>query len=308
MPSPAVHLISKGGACLSQLLELQDVSLIELKPTLILLDTPYDDRLRLGSRSRSASPLSPPPIEDEDERHEEELYGLALLQRIVSESNLRNLSKLVVVVPLIVFPGSTERSEHDDHDSDGTKTIDGSYDAVAHRLQVTPSKEQRVANRKMAERCLDLGATDIMSSPMNVKCITNLEVHAYRAHRDAAREQKSMLEVRRGRKRSWVGISEEKPYAYLREAMVSGLMNRICRVDGEMDDPIANVRISIPSERQGIIARAVGDWNFCAHEFTDDELIVVASVMFKHALAMPELEKWRIPTGEYFRPESEAPG
>lgn len=279
--------------------------MIELKPTLILLDTPYDDRLRLGSRTRSASPLSPPPIEDE-EQHEEELYGLALLQRIVSESNLRNLSKLVVVVPLIVFPTSTEHHQHDGHDRDGTKAIDASYEAVAHRhLQATVSKEQRILNRKMVERCLDLGATDIMSSPMNVKCITNLEVHAYRAHRDAAREQKSMLEVRRGRKRSWVGISEEKPYAYLREAMVSGLMSRICRIDGELDDPIANVRISIPSERQDIIARAVGDWNFCAHQFTDDELIVVAVVMFNHALSMPELEKWRIPTGESLRPEPE---
>jgi hypothetical protein len=293
-----VHLISKGGACLSQLLELQDVSVVELKPTLILLDTPYEDRLRLDSRSRSASPHAPPPIEDEGQ-HEEELYGLALLQRIVSESNLRNLSKLVVVVPLIVFPTTAERNEDDGHVPDGTKTIDGSDDAVARRhAPATLSKEQRIANRKMVERCLDLGATDIMSSPMNVKCITNLEVHAYRAHRDAAREQKSMLEVRRGRKRSWVGISEEKPYAYLREAMVSGLMSRICRIDGELDDPIANVRISIPSERQGIIARAVGDWNFCAHQFTDDELIVVAAVMFNHALAMPELEKWRIPTDQ----------
>lgn len=37
---------------------------------------------------------------------------------------------------------------------------------------------------------------------------------------------------RSARKVSWVGVSEAKPYAYLREAMVSGLMNRICNPDG----------------------------------------------------------------------------
>lgn len=262
---------------MSQWLDLQDVSMVELKPTLILLDTPYDDRLPLGARSRTPSPLSAPPIGDGDSQ-EDELYGLALLQRIVSESNLRNLAKLVVPVPVIAFPDMVQNNQELDH-----------------KL----SREHRLANRKMLKKCLDLGATDVMLSPMNVKCITNLEVHTYRAHRDAARDQRSMLEVRRGRKRSWVGISEEKPFAYLREAMVAGLMNRICRIDTDIDDPIANVRISVSSERQSIIADAVGNWHFCAHDFSDDELIVVASVMFKHALAMPELEKWRIPTGEY---------
>ena len=37
---------------------------------------------------------------------------------------------------------------------------------------------------------------------------------------------------RSARKVSWVGVNEAKPYAYLREAMVSGLMNRICNPEG----------------------------------------------------------------------------
>jgi hypothetical protein len=149
----------------------------------------------------------------------------------------------------------------------------------------------------MLKKCLDLGATDVMASPMNIKCITNLEVHAYRAHRDAARDQKAMLELKRGRKRSWVGISEEKPFAYLREAMVATLMNRICRIDIGKDDPVVSVKVSIPADRRSIIADAVGQWHFCAHAFYDDELIVASAIMFEHALSMPELKQWRIPTG-----------
>lgn len=265
--------------------------MIDLKPTLILIDTPFGDRVPERLRSRTPSPQSLPMLEDDEGRnHEEDLYGLALLQRIVSESYLRNLSKLVVPVPIIVFPPSN-----------GPYNQDGSSDTrdeIANRkLHPDSPKPQRTENRRMLKRCLDLGATDVMASPMNVKCITNLEVHAYRAHRDAAQDQKALLEVRRGRKRSWVGISDEKPFAYLREAMVSGLMSRICRIQSGLDDPVG-VKISIPADRQAVIASSVGNWHFCAHDFSDDELIVAASVMFKHALSMPELEQWRIATGK----------
>jgi hypothetical protein len=281
---------------MQQWLSLQDVSMVELKPTLILIDTPYDDRIPERLRSRTPSPHSPPPI-DEDEDHEEDLYGLALLQRIVSESQLRNMSKLVVPVPIVTFP--TSAGGGDFQSTSSSETSRGSCDAVAHRkLQARSSSQERTANRRMLKRCLDLGATDIMVSPMNVKCITNLEVHAYRAHRDAAREQKAMLEVRRGRKRSWVGISEEKPFAYLREAMVSNLMSRICRIDIAIEEPFTNIKVTIPAERRGIIDEAVENWHFCAHNFSEDELIVLTSTMLEHALSMPELERWRIPTGK----------
>lgn len=44
-----------------------------------------------------------------------------------------------------------------------------------------------------------------------------------------------------------------------------------------------------------LIIRAVGRWSFSAHDFSDDELVFAGCVMLQHALAMPELEKWRIP-------------
>jgi len=140
-----------------------------------------------------------------------------------------------------------------------------------------------------------------MTSPMNDKCINNLEVHAYRAQLDAARDQKALVELRRGRKRSWVGICEEKPFSYLREAMVSKLMGRICRIGSETEEVACSIKLSITAEKQAEVTSAVGQWHFCAHEFTEDELVVAALVMFKHALSMPELEPWRIPTDQLHR-------
>lgn len=137
-----------------------------------------------------------------------------------------------------------------------------------------------------------------MASPLHIKTLTTLEVHAYRAHKEAAREQQAAMEVRRGRKRSWVGVHEEQPYSYLREAMVSGLMRGICHSGEEPEDRIGNVKVNVPSDRRSQIARAIGRWHFSAHDFCDDSLLIAAILMFKHAFSMPELEKWRIPTGK----------
>jgi len=258
----------------SQLLDLQNVSMIDLKPTIVLIDTPHDERIpEERSRSRSPSPHSIPPSEADDAQvHSDgDSYGLRLLQRIVSETHTRNLSKLVVLIPIVSFSGPQENAEG------------GSS---------TPS-------RRLLKRCLDLGAADVMISPMHTKNVTALEVHAYQAHKAAAKDQQALLELRRGRKRSWVGISDDRPFAYLREAMVSTLMKRICQMGGDSEDRMVEaVKISVPSDRKSNIASAIGNWYFCAHDFSDDELIAASALMFKHAFTMPELESWRIPTGE----------
>ena len=50
-------------------------------------------------------------------------------------------------------------------------------------------------------------------------------------------------------------------------------------------------------EKEAEIASAVARWHFCAHSFDNDELVIAAAVMIQHALSMPELDEWRIPTG-----------
>ena len=45
------------------------------------------------------------------------------------------------------------------------------------------------------------------------------------------------------------------------------------------------------------LMKAIGSWGFCAHEFSDDELVHAAFLMLQHALALPELDNWRLPAG-----------
>lgn len=259
--------------------------MLEMKPTIILLDTPLESyHQQPATASRSHSPTSDSASYAEIHAPDEVLYGLNLLQKLITEAHLRNITKLVVPIPIISHHDQEHASAVNERMTDGT-----------HEHTATPFGSL-AANRDIIRKCLDLGAVDVIISPLNSKCIATLEICAYRAHRDAAKEQQALLEIKRGRQRSWVGVNEEKPFAYLREAMVSGLMKGICRL-GPEDDNLPSMHVAVSSQRQVEIAAAVGEWRFSAHAFTDDELVVAAMTMFKHVLTMPALQKWRIPTG-----------
>ncbi|KAL5612797.1 hypothetical protein BROUX41_004119 [Berkeleyomyces rouxiae] len=275
-----VEICSSGASCISTVIQLLDSSLEKLTPFIVLIDTPYDEEIPQPQKNRSSSPEK---SNRELELHtpDDEVYGLKLLQRIMTEAHLRSMSKLVVAIPVISYPiGPMSPST-----------------SALHEFPTQPINTSEWVDRRLLQRCLDLGATDIIVGPINQKSVTSLEVHAYRAYRDALRDQQAILEVRRGRRRSWVGVNEEKPYSYLREAMVSGLMKGICRYGGE-DDLMAQTKIAVPLSRQSAIADAIGKWHFSAHSFSDDELLFASMLIFKHALTMPELEKWKIPTDQ----------
>ena len=246
---------------------------------IIIMDTPTEEDSPLQSDSRPQSPFSEAK-EDVTQIHSptEELYGLSLLQKVITESHLRNVSKWIVPIALIQ---PQDNSSHN-------QMTDGS-------CEQTPALDIFSAHRHMVMKCLDRGAADVIITPISAKCITTLEICAYRAHRDASKEHEALMDVRSGRKRSWVGVIEQKPFAYLREAMVSGLMNGICRLDDE-EDQITSAHVAVSQERRGIIAATIGHWHFDAHSYTDEELLYAALVMFKHALSMSELEPWRLST------------
>lgn len=170
---------------------------------------------------------------------------------------------------------------------------------------------QVLADTVRLTRYVDAGAVDVLTSPMSKSQIQGLAVHAYRVFREVSREDTAFMAQKQNRKLSWVGVDETKPYAYLREAMVSTLMSGICNpelagesYDPRYDDGLANdgsahankIRsdVSIDADQRAAVAKSIGDWSFSAHDFTDDELLHGAVIMLEHALQMPELEQWRM--------------
>jgi len=75
--------------------------------------------------------------------------------------------------------------------------------------------------------------------------------------KEVSKEEPSFALAKRNRKLSWVGLDEERPYAYLREVMVSGLMDGICNPDNFGDSnfrryvlPHCQVNCDNPSDRR----------------------------------------------------------
>ncbi|KAF2110066.1 hypothetical protein BDV96DRAFT_651219 [Lophiotrema nucula] len=273
-----VHICKSGGSCLSKISQLID-STKESVPTIVLIDIPYDEEQRLKRLSRE--PRSPSPTSTRlirtDTSEPDDIYGMHLLTHVSSEIQSKNFSKLVV--PVVILSG---------FDRDWAPNTLPS--PSVHGSQVLTDTVRLV-------RYLDAGAVDVLSSPLSKDSVHGLAVHAYRVHKEVSREEQGFLTKKRNRKLSWVGVDDSKPYAYLREAMVSSLMSGICNPEmvGESHDH-ADLHVDPP--RREAVAAAIGSWSFSAHQFSDDELLYGALLMLKHALQMPELEQWSMSEDE----------
>ena len=149
----------------------------------------------------------------------DESYGLQLLSRITSDLQVDEGVKLVIPVALV-------RMKRNDSTAAPVTPSRNSYSDRDSRMSSTFEDKPSPIDPQMMLQCLDAGALDVVPSPLNNEKIMGLTVHAYRIYKTAKTEQSTFLAsasnfiaAARRRKQSWVGIDEEKPYAYLREAM-----------------------------------------------------------------------------------------
>ncbi|KAF2270969.1 HD-domain/PDEase-like protein [Lojkania enalia] len=273
-----VHICGSGSSCLAKISQLTE-SLKENIPTIVLIDVPYDEEQRLKRLSRE--PRSPSPtfqrILRTDTSELDDIYGMHLLTHVSSEIQSRNFSKLIV--PVVVLSGL---------DRDWASNTLPS--PSVHGSQVLTDTVRLV-------RYLDAGAVDVLPSPLSKDSVNGLAVHAYRTHKEVSKEEAGFLTRKRNRKLSWVGVNDAKPYAYLREAMVSNLMGGICNPE-TLGDSFESTDLYVDPVRKEVVEAAIGSWSFSAHQFTDDELLYGALVMLKHALQIPELDKWAMTEDE----------
>ncbi|CRG90392.1 high affinity cAMP phosphodiesterase, putative [Talaromyces islandicus] len=217
-------------------------------------------------------------------------YGIQLLALLSSDLQLQEGPKLILPVALL-------RSSEECSDGDVDFDVDAFADTCAdrsldHRCSILSSSQQI-----SLPRCLDAGAVDVICQPLQKLRVRGLMVHAYRARRAAQKEMSRFMAVKKSRKQSWVGLHNEKPYAYLREVMVSKLMKSICNPE-EVIEEFQDGDLDISPERKAYVERIVGEWGFCAHDLTDDELVHAACTMLTHAMTMPEIEPWKLTEGE----------
>ena len=222
-------------------------------------------------------------------------YGLALLQYISNEVYVSGLSKLVVPLTMIYSSASAPTPS-----SRSLRPSSGGFLVSEEKPSIlrTESSNECKADSKQVQKCVDMGAVDVLASPLQVDRLRSLAIPAYRAHKDALKERAKFLAQKRIRKRSWLGNTDNKPHAYLREAMVSGLMTGICNPDEVPQIIDYRALPDLKDSRQTLLMEAVGTWGFSGHDWSEEELVHAASLMLRHALNLPELERWRLTTAE----------
>ncbi|KAL8678077.1 MAG: hypothetical protein Q9186_005542 [Xanthomendoza sp. 1 TL-2023] len=272
-----VHLCTSGNSCLAKLSRIES-GVLDLQPILVIVEaqialearraddhSKYTHRASPSDKQSSKSQPMPPfakqnlPLQDPN-----------LLKAITSQVAQTDSSTLIVPVAFIE-----------------------SLEVVTHtgRQRQSPADQSLLPQEML--RCLDEGAVDVLFAPLSFDGVRIVASHVYRLRKDKSEKRAAASEARKSRKRSWVGFDDRKPYAYLREEMVSGLMTGICSPE-ETQPLFDSNSLDDDYTEDSKLAVAFTSWNFSAHELSEDQLVHTAFLMIQHALSMAELERWRI--------------
>lgn len=206
----SVYLCNTGKTFASKLAELNESSGNECAPIFAIFDVGFHGGSNRRNISQSAEgqfefSLQPPnssPYNLTFSSQSEESYGLQLLSRVAADLQVQEGPKLII--PIAILRSKESRS----------------------RSPPSPVREEQRSSQsvvgldsRLVARCLDAGATDVLSSPLHKSRVEGLAVHGYRVHKAALKEISGFLASRKRRKQSWVGVHDQQPYAYLREAM-----------------------------------------------------------------------------------------
>ncbi|KAE8352063.1 HD-domain/PDEase-like protein [Aspergillus coremiiformis] len=278
-----IYLCNVGPSLASKLAELSDDAITTCIPIFAFFDVDLsgeDAGLSRRKSGRGSWPEVPPPSPASLRRgftfssQCEGAHDLKLLSGLSADIQVQESANLIV--PVAILRSSPQ---------------------VPSRIPMEPARYETIPEFQQISKCLDAGAVDVLASPLSRARIQGLIVHAFRARKLALKEQSRFMSRKKLRKHSWVGVHDEQPYAYLREAMVSKLMKGICNPE-EVIEEFQDRELDVSPEREELVKERIGNWNFCAHEFSDDELVFGASEMLRHAFTMPNLEQWKLTPGE----------
>ncbi|KAK5939929.1 3',5'-cyclic-nucleotide phosphodiesterase [Knufia obscura] len=302
-----VYVCRSGRSFSIKLAEIHDKVKPDCTPILACFDVGSQKKHDFLARSRprialdSESPLPSPTLLKREltfSSETDESYGLQLLSRIASDLQVEEGVKLIIPVA-VVQPQRKDSYDHaiQEHCSQ-VEVAREPYGSETQPAKLADTSD--IIDPQLMLQCLNAGALDVVKAPLDKAGIMGLTVHAYRIYKSAKAEQSHYMSKARGRKQSWVGMDDEKPYAYLREAMVRKLLKGICDPQDFIED-YQHRDLFVEQHRKALIAEEVGKWSFSGQDFSDDELVYAGYYMLNHALTMPEVEKWRLSEGELLR-------
>ncbi|KAL4898220.1 hypothetical protein BDV59DRAFT_1559 [Aspergillus ambiguus] len=280
-----IYLCNAAQSLSSKLAEISESAISNCCPVFAFFDIDVngdDSGLTRRKSSRGSWPEVAPPSPSSLRRgftfssQSERTFDLKLLSGLSADIQVQESPNLIVPVAILRLSSVVPTSIPVD---------------PQHHHPVTVPQPQQIS------KCLDAGAVDVLSSPLDRARVQGLVVHAFRARKSGLKEQSRFMSRKKLRKHSWVGVHDEQPYAYLREAMVSKLMRGICNPEDVIEE-FQDRELDILPERRDLIKEQIGYWSFTAHEFSEDELVFGACQMLQHAFTLPDLEQWQLTPGE----------
>lgn len=223
-----IYLCQSGASFATKLAELSDRSGSDCTPIFAFfsIDFSSDESSRRKGRSSWTDTAPPSPgLHGSVQRtftfssHSDEAPGLSLLSGVSNDIQVQDGPNLVIPIAILRATGS-----------------DAPSDTTPELTSEPQTRNPVTLEHKQIARCLDAGAVDILLTPLDQSRIQGLVVHAYRTRRTAQKEMSRFMAHKKLRKLSWVGVHDEQPYAYLREAMVSKLMKGICNPEEIIDE------------------------------------------------------------------------
>ena len=216
-----VYICTTGAACIAKIRELNASSTTDYRPTLAIIDISSDPdsqrRQDRGERSTPSPTSMSSPRKTAVSSDPEDLYSFQLLQHISNEIAYSNFPELIIPIAMIhnsqglVATGHTPRPTRY-FGRLGHGIADAQFDREIYGPSA-PVDLTRMMN------CLEIGAADVLTSPLHESRVNALIAHAYRAHKRYSKNQAEFLATMRLKKQSWVGLDREAPYSYLRESM-----------------------------------------------------------------------------------------
>lgn len=187
-----------------------------------MIDISFDEEQRLKRVSHEIKFGSPPLARRQTgEVDSNDIYGSRLLSHLASEIQVKKLSKLII--PIAVVRGFEK----------------GGLSSISNSPNIQGSQGLDEGGRLF--RFMDAGAVDVLTSPVTKDRAQSLVAQAYRIFKETTKLDGSFLAAKRSRKMSWVGVDEEKPFAYLRESMVSNLMGGICSPETDLTPDLSEI-------------------------------------------------------------------
>lgn len=208
---PLVYLCISGHSCLNRIWDLEQDQR-DQRPLLVFVGINIDEELE-DLPSQTTEETSPTSASVRSK-------GLSLLRNISRQLSDSTLSKRIISLAMIYDSDFTPAIHETSRP--GSRPSSGAYKSKLGK----PSQLERKSSAKGLQlgineiiKYVDIGAVEVVSSPLTVERLNSLVSHAYRAYEDAPRENAEILRQKKARKLSWLGNKDERPFAYLREKM-----------------------------------------------------------------------------------------